>query len=189
MSTMKNRDKNILDAALRVFSRYGVKRSSMSDVAGEAGISRQTLYKSFNSKDEILRAHILAFADDAVEKMEAGLAKVEGLGPQLDLIFENMTVAGFEMVRTTPNAQDFEEGFEKGSREALEANAKRFQAVIASVLLPYASELTKAGLSPEILAEYTQRSARAAKGYAKDRKHLMQQLNTLKQLCLEATKS
>ncbi|MEO0910734.1 MAG: hypothetical protein AAFX96_10470 [Pseudomonadota bacterium] len=71
----------------------------------------------------------------------------------------------------------------------MEANAERFQAVIASVLRPYASQLANAELSPESLAEFIQRSARAAKGYAKDRKHLMQQLGTLKQLCLEATKS
>jgi AcrR family transcriptional regulator len=185
---MNEREKNILSAAERVFSRYGVKRASMSDVAEEAGISRQTLYKAFRSKDDILRTHIHAYTDNAIAEIDVGLAKTEGLGARIDLILEKMVVAGFDMVRASPNAQDIIEGVNAATKEELEITAGRFQAVIKEVLQPYEAALTAAGTSPDALAEFVQRSARAAKGYAQDRKHLLQQLHTIRQLCLVAAK-
>ena len=183
---MNDREKNILEAALRVFSRFGVKKTSMADIAEEAGISRQTLYKAFRSKDDVLRAHIRSYADDAVSAMKENLEKTEGLGAKLDLIFDKISVAGFDMVRASPNTQDIEEGFGEGSQGELEHTAHRFQAVIKDVLTPYITSLEAAGTTPESLAEFVQRSARAAKGYARDKKHLMQQLQTLRQLCMTA---
>jgi AcrR family transcriptional regulator len=46
----------ILDAALPVFIRFGFRKSSMSDIARAAGISRAALYLCFNSKEELFRA-------------------------------------------------------------------------------------------------------------------------------------
>lgn len=188
MSPMNEREKNILAAAERVFSRFGVKRASMSDVAEEAGISRQTLYKAFRSKDDILRTHIHAYTDNAIAEIEAGLAKTERLGPRIDLILEKMVVAGFDMVRASPNAQDVIDGVNEAAKAELEITARRFQAVIVEVLAPYADALNASGTPPEVLAEFVQQSARAAKGYARDRKHLLQQLQTIRQLCLEVAK-
>lgn len=186
MSPMNEREKNILAAAERVFSRFGVKRASMSDVAEEAGISRQTLYKAFRSKDDILRTHIHAYTDNAIAEIEAGLAKTEGLGPRIDLILEKMVVAGFDMVRASPNAQDVIDGVNEAAKAELEITARRFQAVIVEILAPYADALNASGIPPEVLAEFVQQSARAAKGYARDRKHLLRQLHTIRQLCLLA---
>ncbi len=186
---MSDPKKRILEAALRAFSRYGVKRTSMGDIAQEAGIARQTLYKTFRSKDDILCAYIRAYTEDVVARIEADLAETQGLGAQLDVVFDRMTVAGFDLVRATPNAQDIEDGFDEGSRAELEIAAQRFQAVIANVLMPHRAALKEAGTSPERLAEFIQRSARAAKGYAKNREHLLQQLETLKQLCSQAAKA
>lgn len=183
---MNERDEKILDAATRVFTRYGVKRASMSDVAEEAGISRQTLYKAFRSKDDILRTHIHVYTDNAIAEIEAGLEKTEGLGPRIDLILEKMVVVGFDMVRASPNAQDIIEGVNEATKEELEITAGRFQAVIETVLSPYSVELNRAETPVDVLAEFVQRSARAAKDYARDRKHLLQMLHALRQLCLKA---
>jgi AcrR family transcriptional regulator len=46
----------ILDAAQKLFVRYGVKRTSIDDVAREAGIAKGTVYLSFQSKAEIFAA-------------------------------------------------------------------------------------------------------------------------------------
>jgi len=46
----------ILDAAQRLFVRYGVKRTSVDDVAREAGIAKGTVYLSFKSKAELFAA-------------------------------------------------------------------------------------------------------------------------------------
>lgn len=46
----------IAEAALRLFARYGYKRSSMDDIAKEAGLAKATLYLHFKGKDDVFRA-------------------------------------------------------------------------------------------------------------------------------------
>ena len=46
----------IQDAALRVFGQYGYRRTSMDDIAREAGIAKGTIYLSFASKEEVFQA-------------------------------------------------------------------------------------------------------------------------------------
>jgi len=50
------RQRSILDAALRRFSHYGYRRTSMDDIAREAELSRTALYQHFANKEEIFRA-------------------------------------------------------------------------------------------------------------------------------------
>lgn len=51
-----NRIEQIADAALRLFGRYGYKRTSMDDIAKEAGLAKATLYLHFKGKDDVFRA-------------------------------------------------------------------------------------------------------------------------------------
>lgn len=44
-----------LDAAARCFLRYGVRRTSMQDIAAEAGVERTTVYRQVGTKESILR--------------------------------------------------------------------------------------------------------------------------------------
>ncbi len=46
----------VADAALRLFARYGYKRSSMDDIAREASLAKATLYLHFKGKDDVFRA-------------------------------------------------------------------------------------------------------------------------------------
>ncbi len=52
----------IADAALRLFARYGYKRSSMDDIAKEAGLAKATLYLHFKGKDDVFRAMLRLLA-------------------------------------------------------------------------------------------------------------------------------
>lgn len=52
----KGRIEQVAEAALRLFARYGYKRTSMDDIAREAGLARATLYLHFKGKDEVFRA-------------------------------------------------------------------------------------------------------------------------------------
>ena len=47
------RDK-IVDAAIRCFERFGPQRTSMNDIADEAGISRRTLYRQFHDRPALV---------------------------------------------------------------------------------------------------------------------------------------
>ncbi|KZD05331.1 TetR/AcrR family transcriptional regulator [Oceanibaculum pacificum] len=45
----------VADAARRLFARYGYKRTSMDDIAREAGVAKATLYLHFKGKEDVFR--------------------------------------------------------------------------------------------------------------------------------------
>ena len=51
MPTTRDR---ILDAAERLLARFGYKKTTMEDIAREAGLGKRTLYLHFASKEALL---------------------------------------------------------------------------------------------------------------------------------------
>lgn len=67
----------ILDATFSVLGSVGIAKLAMEDVAAEAGVSRQTVYRHFGSRDGLLSAVIvreeealLALVDEATEGVD-----------------------------------------------------------------------------------------------------------------------
>jgi AcrR family transcriptional regulator len=52
------KERQILDGAAAVFARDGYEGASMSRIAGEAGVSKGTLYNYFTSKAELFAAYV-----------------------------------------------------------------------------------------------------------------------------------
>ncbi len=181
---MTQTERDILEAAIRLFTRYGVKRSSMGDLAKEAGVSRQTLYNTFRNRDDVLRALIRSHTDDAVTEIETRIETVPDLGDQLDIAFERMTVSAFNLVAATPNAQDLVDGFNRAGQEELDAASERFRVLIARILSPHLADQPRAGLTLEDFSDFVQSSSRAIGRTARDRDHLLRQLQVLKTLSL-----
>ncbi|AMJ59062.1 TetR/AcrR family transcriptional regulator [Bosea sp. PAMC 26642] len=67
----RTRIEQIADAALRRFARYGFKRSSMEDIARDAGLAKATIYLHFKGKDDVFRAMIARFAAQVAARCEA----------------------------------------------------------------------------------------------------------------------
>ena len=75
-----NKRESIIRAAHAQFCRYGYRKTSMEDIAGELGISRASLYSYFKNKDEIFRSvsiwlHERAMADAEQCLMRVGTGK------------------------------------------------------------------------------------------------------------------
>jgi AcrR family transcriptional regulator len=64
----------ILDAALSAMETHGVSRVSVGDIAKRADLSRQTLYRYFRVKGELLAAVIERETDRIVEQIGAATA-------------------------------------------------------------------------------------------------------------------
>src|SRR5688572_18815318 len=68
----------VLDAVERCLARYGVKRTSMTDIAREMGVARTTLYRQVASLEEAMalmssrRFH--RFLDELVELSAQGIS-------------------------------------------------------------------------------------------------------------------
>jgi AcrR family transcriptional regulator len=69
-------DLRIRDAALTCIGRFGLSKTTVDDIAREAGCSRATLYRHFDGKTAILRAAVAAELDRAATTLvDAGRAE------------------------------------------------------------------------------------------------------------------
>jgi AcrR family transcriptional regulator len=66
----KKKKAAILEASIRIFSRQGLRKTKISDIAEEAGIGKGTIYEYFKSKDEVFAAAFGYF----MEKLEGNIA-------------------------------------------------------------------------------------------------------------------
>ncbi len=70
----------IIDAAMRCIERYGPDKTGLSDVAGELGVIRQTVYRLYRSPDDLLLAVGAAAADDHLDRLAAHVAHLSEPG-------------------------------------------------------------------------------------------------------------
>lgn len=68
----------ILDAAVRCIDRHGVAKTTLSDVATDLGVTRQTIYRHVGSMSEILSAVAVQGAADFVDRLVAHLEGTPG---------------------------------------------------------------------------------------------------------------
>lgn len=86
----------ILDAAIRCVQQWGIDKTSLNDIAREAGVTRPTVYNHFANRDAVVQAALLqsghAFAE-RVKQHIAGYPRVE------DKLLEALVYAFEELPR------------------------------------------------------------------------------------------
>ena len=95
--TLRNR---IITAARELFLEYGYSKVSASEIAQAIGISKKTLYKEFETKEDILRAVILPKLKESAKQIDSILA--DRSMPFLDKLKEVMSMIGFQHQRVSP---------------------------------------------------------------------------------------
>ncbi|WP_285752371.1 TetR/AcrR family transcriptional regulator [Lentzea sp. NBRC 105346] len=67
--------RRIVEAATACIDRFGLAKTSLSDVAAEAGVTRQTVYRYFPRLADILSAVAIAGVEEFAGRMERHLAQ------------------------------------------------------------------------------------------------------------------
>jgi AcrR family transcriptional regulator len=124
---------SILAAAFERFSRYGFRRTSMEDIAQQAGISRAAIYLHFKNKEEVFHAlaeqvHERALAA-AVEASAAGTA-----AERIERILEAKLGTSFDIMHGSPHARELLDENDRICGEVSAASARRFGKLLAEVL-------------------------------------------------------
>jgi AcrR family transcriptional regulator len=88
----------ILDAAYDRMLQFGLRRTTVEDVARQAGVARITIYRRFPNREELVRAVVLREAARIFGQVDAA---VEGLESLEDQLVEGF-VAVLREVRTHP---------------------------------------------------------------------------------------
>ena len=177
---MSPRETEIIEAAIRVVSRYGVRRTTMADIAAETGISRQTLYASFKNKEEVLTAVIRVFSAKKLEAITTAWANLESIEEKLDAFFAIGIIPYFEQLRAMPDFGDLIGEFGKsGDAEKQKAIRQKTEA-LAALFEPCEDRLRQSGATAEGLAGLIVSSADSFVFTAHDRAHLDSLVNSLK---------
>jgi AcrR family transcriptional regulator len=131
---MLDRDHHIVMAALSVFSRYGVSKTTMNDIAAEAGVSRQTLYNAFPGKTELLRAAVRLTMQETLDDIRGGLGRTTDLGARIDSYFAAGPIAWFDAVTTSPELAEILDGMHAVASEELAEGKTRLGRVLRAVI-------------------------------------------------------
>jgi len=138
-----------------VFLRYGHARTTMNDVAEEAGISRPALYLVFQRKEDIFAAVIDRLIEDELQKYREAFPKLRTLGRKLHFCCEQWAGHGYDLTKAHPDARDV-------FNLAFEPVKKMYDALVAFLadLLREAVSASDLKTTPEELARSDLRNAR-----------------------------
>ena len=80
----------ILEAAFACGEKFGLGRLTMSDVAREARISRQTLYRYFSSKHDLIMALVIREEQVLMTQVRAAIQPHRDLRPAVEAAFRTI---------------------------------------------------------------------------------------------------
>jgi AcrR family transcriptional regulator len=87
----------ILEAAGRVFQKWGVNKTTMEDIAREAGKGKSTLYYYYSSKDEIFDAVLLSEIDKVLKETREAIEREDNVKDKfrayINTVFEGLKKA------------------------------------------------------------------------------------------------
>jgi AcrR family transcriptional regulator len=158
----------ILSAAFVRFARYGFRRTSMEDIAGEAGVSRAALYLQFRNKEEIFKSLAQDLQSTALARAGAAL---EARGPLAERVRAAIEGKSLEMVRITLESPHGSELLDETGRlcgDLVADTERRFAEQLTRVLRRAAAEgeidLGAAELSAVAAAQLLLRAVKGLKG-------------------------
>ena len=191
-ANMNNRHFTLLQAAQVVFARYGVSKTTMNDIAREAGVARQTLYNAYPSKEAVLRATLRFGTENTMAAIEAKWREQTSLSDKLDTFFELGPLYWYDVVQSSPEAADLLDGINAIAQDELIEIAKQSNARFEALIKDHTPKGSASHCEALEIADFLYSTSMNAKHSATSRGVLEARLRVLKQsilALLEDTKS
>ena len=122
--------KRVIAAALTLFGRHGFQRTSMADIAREAGIARATLYLRFPDKRALFETLASSLVDEALARAEAAWVSGASLSANIAATLLAKDLGFFQILHATPHGAELLEL----DAELTAAHVARLDAGFASLL-------------------------------------------------------
>ncbi len=141
MRSMDAKTKHILLSAFAMFARYGYAKTTMSDIAAEAGVARQTVYNAFESKEEILRAVVKDAGATSLAEVQEAWAAQSDLSSKLAAFQRLGPLAWYKAMRLAPDWANLMDGVSKEAVVELAELEANWIAALVDLLGQHRSEL------------------------------------------------
>lgn len=162
----------IIEGAIGTFMRYGARKTTMSDIAVAAGVSRQTVYDAFGNKDEVIRASIRAVTARNLAGARKRMMACSTLGDRLRAYLEETIVKAFELLQTAGDVEELITAHNKAGKDEIAKSHLRHRAFVEEILSPYEAALTVQGQTIPQQANFIVTSTMSMKYGAADRAEL-----------------
>ena len=124
----------ILDAALSLFLRYGVKRTSIDDVAREAGIAKGTVYLYFDSKIALFAAVADRLCADTVAQAQEIIGDAKPPAERIVAFLDCYVGKTHRLVAQSPHVAELAESKEAIASAAYEGLDRRMRSLLKGLL-------------------------------------------------------
>ncbi|MCX6130429.1 MAG: TetR/AcrR family transcriptional regulator [Proteobacteria bacterium] len=126
----------IMDAAQGLFSRYGLKKTSIEEIARDAGLGKGTVYLYFRSKDEIFEAVGRRFCQNIYFKLLHDVEQIQDHSRKLhQFILSHLQVIHDLVIQVGVTAEIFQEiEMNPSFREIQEESQKRQNALLQKII-------------------------------------------------------
>jgi len=133
-STSDSGLKRVFASALTLFGRHGFQRTSMANIAREAGIARATLYLRFPDKRALFNVLASSLVDEALVRAEAAWLPDASLSENIAATLLAKDLGFFHILNSTPHGA-----------ELLELDAELTAPHVARLDAGFAALLTERG--------------------------------------------
>jgi len=175
---------HVIAAASAVFLRYGRVKTTMNDIAAEAGVSRPALYLIFPQKDEIFALVIDRLLDEKLAEWRKALPKMRSLDRKLHYCCEQWAGEGYDLTKAHPDARDM---FDL-SIPPVRAMYKRLEHFLAELIRPTLAS-SRLRTEPEELARVLIFGMRGFKDIVLDARHMRSLIALQVEVVLKAMKA
>lgn len=120
----------ILRAATTLFSRYGVRKTSIELIAAEAGVAKPTVYAHYADKDALFVAVCERLGADIVADAAAAIARGGDVVRRLSAVLEAKFTKVFELVDSSPHARELLASSDAMARSVIAAADDRYEQLL-----------------------------------------------------------
>lgn len=178
MSSTDEKRRTILNAATTQFSQYGFRKTSMEDIAREAGISRPSLYSYFENKEDVFRGVSQQLSEDAFRDAEDALTGNRGklfVGQRVEAALKDFSVSLYRRLHESNHGEELMDENNRLCGDIAQKTYTDFEAILAAEL-EYAMreeylDLSSAEVTAKEAAEIIRYGAIGLKTGAKDVNH------------------
>ncbi len=177
---------HILGAAKARFMRYGYAKTTMGDIASEAGVARQTLYNMFTSKEEIMRVVVRYAGEASLQQITSAWENAPTFADKLALFHQNGPVAWYQEIRKAPDWADLMDGMHAAASEEMDQIEGVWREQLTTIFRAEEADLDDATLKDVV--DFFYMASLNAKHGAVDVAHLERRLETTRKATLALLK-
>ena len=131
---MEQRELKIIEETLKLYSKWGFNKVTMSDIAKTVGISRPTLYAVFPNKKSIFGRYVTSHFEQMEHETEKRLKFAKTQNERLQIIFEVWVISPVSQAIKSKTGRDVIANCETYAPDAVKDMYDRIEKQIFQVL-------------------------------------------------------